>query len=233
MSNDDDNVKAEIKKLVNMQLAKIFQNYAKARTAYQNPYGLPELDPLRHEIAICIAFGLNQAAITPTNHFLESLLKYALIYQHTLKQDTEKHQVRGRAVKAVAEFCADGKKLFGNKNLNETIDYACRNGLITKDEKKMLHKYREIFRNAYGHADKEKTFGDAQTSAFALRVEGNAIVNDSAGDIRLADFLPAQGLFQVALAEEHAAPYYLSIDKLARGIKHKLFPEADQPGKTD
>jgi hypothetical protein len=52
-------------------------------------------------------------------------------------------------------------------------------------------------------------------------------------DIRLADFLPAQGLFQVALAEKHAAPYYLSIDKLARGIIGKLFPNADQPEKTD
>ncbi len=227
MSNDDNNVKAEIEKLVNMQSAKILQNYPKVRAAYQNQYGLPELDPLRHEIAICIASGLNQAAITLTNHFLESLLKYGLIYQHTLKQDTSKHQVHGRAVKAVVELCAEGKKLYGDRNLNYNIDQACRTGLITEDDKEKLHECRKVFRNAYGHADKEKTFGDTQTAAFALRLDGNAIVNDSEGDIRLADFLPGQGLLQVRLAEQTAARYFLLIDNLARQIIHKLFPKAD------
>jgi hypothetical protein len=150
MSNEDSDVKAEIEKLVKMQSAKILQNYPKVRAAYQNPYGLPELDTLRHE--------------------------------------------------------------------------------ITEDDKRKLHECREVFRNAYGHADKEKTFGDTQAAAFALRVDGNAIINDSEGDLRLADFLPAQGLFQVRLAEQSATQYFLLIDSLARQIIRKLFPKACQAG---
>ena len=50
---------------------------------YSTPYDWPEMDTLRYEICGCISFGLNQAAITLTNHLLESLLKYfecALVY---------------------------------------------------------------------------------------------------------------------------------------------------------
>ena len=76
---------AELKAIVGERQRVMWQNYLLVRDAYRTEYDFPELDPVRHEIAPCLVFGLPQAAITLTNHLLESLLKYSLIYDHAIK----------------------------------------------------------------------------------------------------------------------------------------------------
>ncbi|HEY7319737.1 MAG TPA: hypothetical protein VIE89_19380 [Candidatus Binatia bacterium] len=75
----------ELKAIIEERQSVMWQNYLLVREPYRTEYDFPELDPLRHEVALCLIFGLPQAAITLTNHLLESLLKFALIYDYALK----------------------------------------------------------------------------------------------------------------------------------------------------
>ena len=194
------------------------QNYSKIRNAYHQEYGWPEFDPLRHEISLCLLFGLSQAAITLTNHFLETLLKYVLIYHYSLLNEKKHSQVRGRAVDALEEFTAEGLRLYGTNDLGKNINAACSQGLLTKPEKEQLHEFREAFRNAYGHADKEKTFGDASVPVQAITVEDGSILGDQSKVQSVVRFPIIQGLVQAMQAERHAFPYFSYVDNLAREI---------------
>jgi hypothetical protein len=76
---------AELKAILEERQRLMLQNYLLVRESYRTEYNFPELDPVRNEVALCLVFGLPQAAITLTNHLLESLLKFALIYDHAIK----------------------------------------------------------------------------------------------------------------------------------------------------
>ena len=97
----DEKLKTEVQELGNRLWAQLLQNYPRVREAYTNDYGLPELDPLRYEVCICLAVGLNQAAIALTNHLLESMLKYGLIYSHSLKQREKQPKADGPVCRPV------------------------------------------------------------------------------------------------------------------------------------
>lgn len=194
------------------------QNYSKIRNAYHQEYGWPEFDPLRYEITLCLLCGLNQAAITLTNHLLEGLLKYALIYHHSLLNEKKNSAVEGRAVDALEEFTAEGVRLYGANVLGKNINIACSQGLLTRPEKKQLHEFREAFRNAYGHADKKKTFGEAAVPIQAMGVKKGLILGDQSKVQGIASFPTIQGLVQAMQAERHAFPYFSYVDILAREI---------------
>jgi len=218
----------EMNSIIRERQSTIGRNYLRVRDCYRKEYGLPELDPLRYEITLCLTFGLYQAAITLTNHLLESLLKYALIYHHALQKQQEQQRIEGHAVEALIEWLSEGKSLYADKNLDHTINRACTLGLITKEQKNKLHNIRQTFRNAYGHADKGKTFGEAAIPAEAVRFTGDQAVRDGKREVPLADLLIFQGVFQAIYAEKDAVPYYLFIDNLARQIIAKLFPYENQ-----
>lgn len=215
----------EVNAIIRERQTTIGKNYLRVRDCYLTEYGLPELDPLRYEITLCLTFGLYQAAITLTNHLLESLLKYALIYHHALQKQQERQRIEGHAVEALIEWLSEGKNLYADKNLDDNINRACTLGLITKEQKKKLHDIQQTFRNAYGHADKGKTFGEATVPVEAVHFTGERVVRDGKKEVRLADLLIFQGIFQVIYAEKDAVPYYLYIDSLARQIIAKLFPQ--------
>src|SRR5438094_10600049 len=91
----------EMNSIIRERQPTIGKNYLRVRDCYLKEYGLPELDPLRYEITLCLTFGLYQAAITLTNHLLESLLKYALIYHHALQKQQKQQRIEGHAVEAL------------------------------------------------------------------------------------------------------------------------------------
>lgn len=215
----------EVNAIIRERQTTIGKNYLRVRGCYLTEYGLPELDPLRYEITLCLTFGLYQAAITLTNHLLESLLKYALIYHHALQKQPKRQRIEGHAVEALIEWLSEGKNLYADKNLDDNINRACTLGLITKEQKNKLHDIQQTFRNAYGHADKGKTFGEATVPVEAVHFTGERVVRDGKKEVRLADLLIFQGIFQVIYAEKDAVPYYLYIDSLARQIIAKLFPQ--------
>jgi hypothetical protein len=215
---------AELNDIIRARHPHMMRNYPRVRDAYVTQYVFPELDPLRSEISLCLILGLYEAAITLTNHLLESMLKYALIYRYAKGNQRSSPPTAGGATRNVVDWLAEGNKLYADRGLGDNINAACRKGLITKAQKKLLEKFRVTFRDAFSHADKMKTFGDATTSVTALHAESNTLVASQPEQVRLAAFLFGQGVFQVALAQQNALPYFLKIDAVARHILAKLFP---------
>jgi hypothetical protein len=189
----------------------------------EDKYLWPELDPLRHEISLCLIFGLHQAAITLTNHMLESLLKNALIVHDTKLEHGGQGKRKSNAVESFVARFRPARKRFATNDLGDNINRACTAGLIDKEQKKELRKIREGLRNAYSHSDKDKTFGDQKISTQAMHVEDGKFVVERPESTRLAELIIAHGLAQAMQAEQEAIPYFLYMDGLARQIREKLF----------
>ena len=213
----------EVNEIIKSRVEFINRHYPSIRKSYHNHYGWPELDTLRDEICICITFGLSQAAITLTNHLLENLLKLALIIKCGNKIKQSEEDIEGRVITALIEKYKDCIEKYNGKSLSTTINLARKEGLISKEQKKQLHQFREIFRNAYSHADKIKTFGKSTMPVTGLKLVDNKIVTDEVHEPEIAFFLVGQGIFQFEMTQRTAAPYFLYIDSLVREIKDKLF----------
>jgi len=217
----------EINEIIRSRFEFIDRHYLSIRDAYHNHYDWPELDPLRDEISLCIMFGLCQSAITLTNHFLESLLKYALIILHGKNKKQKEEEIKGRAITSFIEKYEEGIKLYDDVNLDKTINRACTVGLLTKEQKKHLHQFRDRFRNAYSHSDKIKTFGKSTMPVAGVRLENKKFVADEQSEPEIAKLLVGQGLVQAVMAQNDAPEYFLYIDKLTREIREKLFGPID------
>jgi hypothetical protein len=215
---------SEVNDLIRGRQSEIAHNYPLVRVAYKTCYGLPELDPLRHEITLCLVFGLYQAAVTLTNHLLESMLKYALAYHYALKHPPVSSPPHGAAAKHLVDWLAEGNALYANKKLGHNINQACTNGIITKIQKERLHEFRNAFRNAYSHADKKKTFGEASTPVTAVRFDPNGLVVDAPEQVGLAELLIGHGFFQSIHAQQNALRYFLEIDAITHHVMKKVFP---------
>ena len=220
----------EVNEIIESRFNSINEYYTSIRDAYQNPYSITELDPLRHETCLCIFFGLCQAAMTLTNHFLESLLKYALVVKDGKSVHQSAEQIKGRSITALSEKYARGYEKYGSLNLYNTINHAWKEKLITQEQKDELHVFREIFRNAYSHADKEKTFGKSTMPVSGMRLEGDKIVPDESSNPEIANFPIGQSIIQAQLSQEHCVSYFLYIDALARAIKVKLYGNKEDRG---
>lgn len=212
----------EINEVLESRIEFINSHYLSVRSPLQNFYEWPELDPLRHEICICIMLGLCQAAITLTNHLLESLLKNALIIHKGNEMKQADPKLISKPVAYIIDKYSDGFEKYNDANLYTTINRACTVGLISKNEKKQLHEYRVRFRNAFSHSDKDKTFGSTTIPVMGIRLEEGRIVQDEKGTPELAKFLPGQGYAQTLKAQGDAPEYFLHIDKLVRSIWGKL-----------
>ena len=202
----------------------ISNNYQTVEYAFENEYRWPEVDSVRSEICKCIICGFYQAAITLTNHHLESVLKKALIINESSKNKTEQSDI--------TNVFDEATKKYANKDLDFTINQACRKGLIDKDEKHTLHKFREQYRNAFSHADPQKTFKGISIPAtkfttndlhypeeFFKRVfEDKPITH-----LYAENNIIIQALTQNIKAQKEAVPYFLTIDRIVRNLCTKLF----------
>jgi hypothetical protein len=199
------------------------KNYPKIKQAYDNEYGWPELDILRHEICLCLMFGLHQAAITLSNHFLESLLKLFLTAKNFFERRDNPDQAN--ASKGGAGFISDlgvSSTKFNNMNLYNTIQLAAKEGLIDETEEAQLQDFKEKFRNAFSHADKAKMFGDAKTRVTPIKLEDGRFEIEEPLEALIASTTIIQSIAQVQLAEETALPYFLYLDDLTRKISDSL-----------
>ena len=210
----------EANQIIRDRLQYIQEQYPRVREAYQNHYDWPELDPLRHEIALCIALGLFQAAIVLTNHFLESLIKYTLIV-HDSKEALASHG--GNVLDTLVSGTAEARAKYGSANLDDNINALRRAGLITKARKKKLNQMRQSMRNAYNHADKEKIFQDETIGVQSASLTDDKFELGERVESKLAELLVAQGFGQAAIAERDAPRYFLHVDSLARELRVKLF----------
>lgn len=191
------------------------KGYEKIKDIFSVSYDMPELDPVRDEICKCIICGLHQAAITLTNHLLEQSLKTCLIYNDSIDNKQPKSSLES--------WLDEGVKKYDKIGLSDSINYACTVGLITKEQKKLLHFSRKHFRDAYSHASLNGTFDDATVSGKMVSVEDfnsiddlGKIVFDSNNyqDIKLNSFIACRGIAQCKFAEQDCVPYFRNIDNI-------------------
>lgn len=201
----------------------IRKNYNTIAEAFENEYGWPEVDSVRSEVCKCLICGLYQAAITLANHLLESVLKKALIIDESAKNKTEQSDI--------TNVFDDATEKYANKNLDFTINQACRKGLINKEEKNILHGFREQYRNAFSHADPQKTFSGISIPATIFTTKDldnseeffkKAFANKPNVTLSAENNVIIQGLVQRIKAEQEAVHYFLAIDGI-RNLYLKLF----------
>ena len=204
--------------------ANIRNNYDTVADVFENEYGWPEVDSVRSEICKCFICGLYQAAITLANHLLESVLKKALIIDESAKNKTEQSDI--------TNVFDDATEKYANKNLDFTINQACRKGLINKEEKNILHGFREQYRNAFSHADPQKTFSGISIPATIFTTKDldnseeffkKAFTNKPNVTLSAENNVIIQGLVQRIKAEQEAVHYFLAIDGIIRNLYLKLF----------
>lgn len=214
----------EINDLIRSRGNFLIKEYPEIEYFYKNGYNLSDLDPIRHEICICIAFGLYQAALTLTNHLLESFIKLSLTYNDIHDNATTLEEEPGNKLTTLAnDLRASGNK-FNDKNLGDNINKACKLGLITKDEKKKLNEFREKFRNAYSHADRKKQHGDITTPVQFSTIEDGEIKMEPPQEVSLFDLPIFQGIAQWHHAEVFSIPYFTYLDGVIRRTLSKIFP---------
>lgn len=195
---------------------KIFkENYTKVSFEFENEYEYPVLDPLRYEICLCIFFNLSQAAITLTNHLIESALKRILSH-NDFYIDYKKNPELGYLRDLPKYF-----KKYDSNNLYDNIKKAFSKGLINETEKKELLRIKEAYRNAYSHADKSKTFKDQKDIILELGLNENGEMKNTEHEINIKEMPLFQGIFQAIRAENEAVEYFKFIDSLIRKLLKK------------
>ncbi len=197
--------------------------YPAIQKIYETHYNMPELDPLRHEIALCIMFGLHQAAITLTNHLIEWFVKLMLIY----KESSEKNKTDGDSKKIVKSIEGHFKESIDNyidKDMSQTIAKAKSVGIFTKEQWKVLDEIRENYRNAFGHADSKKIFKDTEINLTGLSTDDNKFLVEEPISTKIANMPIIQGLLKIKFAEAHSIEYFSFIDNLIRETLPKVLP---------
>lgn len=195
---------------------KVRESHAQIEDQLCTGYGLPELEMLRVEACFCIIQGHWQGAVCLTNILLEAFLKLALVYSN-IEEPEEHAQPLSRLMNSLSDSVAK----YMRKELNDTINVACTQGLITKEAKKTLHQYRERFRNAFFHADMQKMFGDQTAPVTGADFATRGIEHDDVA-IRSLPLLLGEALWQNAKA--NAIPYFKQVDALIRKTLPKVFP---------
>ncbi|MDR1896579.1 MAG: hypothetical protein LBR10_07305 [Prevotellaceae bacterium] len=197
--------------------------YKTIEILFENQYGYPELDPVRAEICKCLVCGLNQAAITLTNHLLEMSLKTCLIFKYSKKNKGTNTDV--------FDWFDEGVKKYDSIDLGQSINAACSVGLLTKPQKLRLYDFREQFRNAFSHGSLEKTFGDITapvkvitTKDFNSIEELGKIAFDRNKDksVKLTKLPMFRGIAQAMFAQQNSIPYFMEIDKIIRTMLSNL-----------
>lgn len=198
-----------IKQFIDELNGYIGTNLSKVNFQFNTEYGWAEFDPLRDEISKCLICDLCQAAITLTNHLLESFLKTMLIYHETITN-------RDKNDNDLLTMFKPNVDKFDGLDLSQTLGRAKRKGLITKKQWKVLDGYRDNFRNAYSHAEKKKIFKDLTIGTNIVELENNQLNTSDYNQTPIIDVLFGQGIAQTFLSKKIAFDYFISVDTIIR-----------------
>lgn len=198
-------------------------NYEIINKIFNSEYGYPLLDPVRDEICKCFICGLYQSTITLTNHLLEKSLKFCLGIKYSIENKSNEIELQDAFI--------DGIDKYDKVELDQTINAACTQGLITKEQKKELKDFKDKFRNPYSHANK-KIFSGKTIKGKVLSTQdlepGIVHFLKTCFDPSLDKEIPlenlpfAQGICQVEIAKEDCYPYFMKVDEIIRYMLQKI-----------
>ncbi len=169
---------------------------------------------IRHEIRNCLTYGMFQAALTLTNHYMEKFLKVALINSEVTFMMTDFQLFNEQREAAI--------KKFGKKVLFENINSSYEKGIITENEKTALLEFKNRYRNTFSHFDHQSLIDDkdVQLHQFSFTQPGQI----SKGKINAKNLLFDMGHADADFAKENALLYFLAIDDIAMRYELKQSP---------
>jgi hypothetical protein len=178
-----------------------------------------EFDILRKEIGRCYVIAAYQACITLTNHLLERYCKILLIH---IKSDFKTI----KNLKSLESQFDLANKAYLDADLNSTLN-ACRNlNLISKEERKDLDKYRDVFRNGFSHANPEKILGDKK-GAFVMGSFISGKISETQ-ELTLSKIPFLQGIAIEEFSKVNALQYYIVVENLIRKTVNNINAEVNQ-----
>ncbi len=154
----------KIEKLIKPFFQKSYERYIQIKDEIDYIIeGFPEFQMPKREIEICLLLGLDQAAITLLNHLVEKYLKTALIFRNS-----ETNNEQSSVVETLQQSSKSAFEKYDGMELCSSINTACKQKLITKDDKEKLHRIRDCLRNAYAHAEQKKIHGNTKVPLTAI-----------------------------------------------------------------
>ncbi|MFS4483654.1 hypothetical protein ACKGJY_11590 [Hyunsoonleella sp. 2307UL5-6] len=206
-------------------LEKVEKNYS-----YLEPYFnhslilLSAINPVKYEIINCLMIEQFIAAINCTNHFLERLMKLALIQKKTkgLKYDK---------VEKLSKKLDVAYHNYDKLNLWESIDKCLKEAkLITTEEFNTLNNMKDKIRNSYSHAQMQK-INQGLPNKIPMRMYSFKEVAKSMKnktpiehkEVLVPTKSPAlQSEFQKMNSKELAINYFNTVYQIAKNIDIKL-----------
>jgi len=140
----------EIKQKSEYFSALINTNYNQLKEFYSHSFmEFCELNKLKDEILNCQLFELFQASIFSTNHFMERMIKLALIKLHTIDYDYSD-------IENYTEKLKESESEYDGLTLYQSLKKAFEKELISTEQHDYMINVKNEFRNPYSHAEVSK-----------------------------------------------------------------------------
>ncbi|MCX2492796.1 hypothetical protein OQX63_04895 [Pedobacter sp. PF22-3] len=182
------------------------------------------LSSLRLEILKTLMLELFQASIFATNHFLERLIKLALIQKYTLGVTYAQPELYNKLTdEAITKY----DRLI----LLDSLKLALKEGLLSQQEFDQLEDVKNKIRNPYSHAETKKIIKDAPAKFSGFMFSFEEVKNSlkSGEDVKLGQKTQIttlsstfSQLYQQEFSREIALSYFDLIFKTMLSINRKL-----------
>ncbi len=204
--------------------ALIKKNYNQLKDFYSHSFmEFCELNKLKVEILNCQLFELYQSSIFSTNHFMERMIKLALIKLHTINYDySDLENYKEKLKESESEF--DGLTLYNS------LKKALEKELITTEQHDYLMNVKNEFRNPYSHAEVSKVIkNDNDFTGFMFNISDvqNKLKEGKPLDIPnptiIPKFSPAIAqMLQENNSKEKAFEYFENVFGILKELENKI-----------
>lgn len=218
-----DDLSKEINEFLRSHLRVSPEVYSEIKPIYETSYKLSEIQTIKNQVCECMIFGTYIAAMTLINHMFEQFLKFALMYDDSLKSE-ESRRIDKKTPFALLQIIKPSNEKFFRKNLNENIDTAFKANLIDQSEKDLLLLLKEKYRNAYAHGDRRKLYGQETIPIEEIIIEDGEFKSKGKKMEEKFHFPFADFLFLHSHAEVNCVDYLKKLDKIIRNVEDKIFP---------
>lgn len=212
-NNIDSENKAFLDSLFKKALEKNFEHY---KHYLRNPrfYYFTDLKSTIGEIVKCLIIESHTAAITLTNHFLERILKLALIQKASGTQPEK--------IKDWNETYSASDK-YSSCTMNCTIKECKELGIISEYEFDELTQLRQTIRNGFSHYDPKKILRDSENTIDLIDKSDSE--NKKIEGIKYKEIPTLQNFFVRKFARENSEEYFDYVFNLMLNIEQHFKTE--------
>lgn len=175
------------------------------------PTKLYMLVPIAYEAAKCVVLEFSVAAITLTNHLLESSLKLALAFKETGIPEFGTPTQSG----------SNSTHIYDGYHLHNSIEKACKQDLIDKETAEKLLEIKDGIRNGFSHAELGKMFGNYRFPIILEEDETKHLIPPIT-PINVRHDPTFYGLALDRMCRDMAGPYLFFVLELIQKIESKL-----------